>query len=235
VLRRTDDTVILYARSGRVVTPYWMDLALAGMALRPGTALDGEAVIWRGGRLDFGAAQSRAASSVTRARSPAARHPASYACWDPVQHPDPGNCAPGGHPALHRVRPQLGRRHVPPVPRRQRAPVQWQRQVGRLRPCAAERGRRGVEELLAGGQMTGVECLAVASASRGQHRQAPITIADHTRLLRSRSAPDWALAPTAASYQPQIGEATELVGDRVDDEGIRLSEAFSTVITSSSR
>ena len=69
VLRRTDDTVILYARSGRVVTPYWMDLALAGMALRPGTALDGEAVIWREGRLDFGAAQSRAASSVTRHRS----------------------------------------------------------------------------------------------------------------------------------------------------------------------
>lgn len=30
--------------------PYWTDLALAGLALRPGTALDGEAVIWRGGR-----------------------------------------------------------------------------------------------------------------------------------------------------------------------------------------
>ncbi|MFE7795634.1 hypothetical protein [Streptomyces sp. NPDC057460] len=89
VLRRTDDTVILYARSGRVVTPYWMDLALAGMALPPGTALDGEAVIWREGRLDFAAAQSRAASSVTRARALAARHPASYACWDLVQHPNP--------------------------------------------------------------------------------------------------------------------------------------------------
>ena len=37
------------------------------MALRQGTVLDGEAVIWRGGRLDFGAAQSRAASSVTGA------------------------------------------------------------------------------------------------------------------------------------------------------------------------
>ncbi|MET8417624.1 ATP-dependent DNA ligase [Streptomyces sp. NPDC005134] len=66
-----------------------MDLALAGMVLRPGMVLDGEAVIWREGRLDFGAAQSRAASSVTRARALAARHPASYACWDLVQHPDP--------------------------------------------------------------------------------------------------------------------------------------------------
>ncbi|MGW1106119.1 ATP-dependent DNA ligase [Streptomyces sp. NPDC002540] len=89
VLRRTDNTVFLYARSGRVVTQYWMDLAVAGMALRPGTVLDGEAVIWRDGRLDFAAAQSRAASSVTRARALAVRHPASYVCWDVLQHPDP--------------------------------------------------------------------------------------------------------------------------------------------------
>ncbi|MFF3354119.1 hypothetical protein ACFYWN_15965 [Streptomyces sp. NPDC002917] len=63
-----------------------MDLALTGMAVRPGTVLDGEAVE---GRLDFGAAQSSAASSVTPARALAARNPASYACWDLVQHPDP--------------------------------------------------------------------------------------------------------------------------------------------------
>ncbi|MET8327483.1 hypothetical protein [Streptomyces sp. NPDC005181] len=94
VLRRTDDTVILYARSGRVVTPQWMDLAVAGMELRPGTVLDGEAVIWRDGRFDFGAAQSRAASSPTRARALATRHPAFYACWDVLHHPDPaiGDC-----------------------------------------------------------------------------------------------------------------------------------------------
>ncbi|MFE7357181.1 hypothetical protein ACFU8Q_29515 [Streptomyces sp. NPDC057543] len=89
VLRRTEDTVFLYARSGRIVTQHWMDLAVAGMELRPGTVLDGEAVIWRDGRLDFAAAQSRAASSVTRARAPAARYPASYVCWDVLQHPDP--------------------------------------------------------------------------------------------------------------------------------------------------
>ncbi|MET7527870.1 hypothetical protein [Streptomyces sp900116325] len=45
VLRRTDDTVILDARPGKVVAPYWMDLALAGITLRAGTVLDGEAVI----------------------------------------------------------------------------------------------------------------------------------------------------------------------------------------------
>ncbi|MFE7795396.1 hypothetical protein [Streptomyces sp. NPDC057460] len=115
VLRRTDDTVILYARSGRVVTPYWMDLALAGMApqLRPGTVLDGEAVIWRERRLDFGAARSRAASSVTRARALAAQHPASYACWDLVQHPDPAigdtRTLPINHPPTSKA---AGRRCV---------------------------------------------------------------------------------------------------------------------------
>ncbi|MFB6717030.1 hypothetical protein ACFCZY_37090 [Streptomyces sp. NPDC056237] len=81
--------MFLYARSGRVVTQHWIDLAVAGMELRPGTVLDGEAVIWRDGRLDFAAAQSRAASSVTRARALAARYPASYVCWDVIQHPDP--------------------------------------------------------------------------------------------------------------------------------------------------
>ncbi|MER6610780.1 hypothetical protein ABT282_34020 [Streptomyces sp. NPDC000927] len=94
VLHRTEDTVVLYARSGRVVTQHWMDLAVAAMVLRPGTVLDGEAVIWRDGRLDFAAAQSRAASSITRARALAARYPASYVCWDVLQHPDPeiGDC-----------------------------------------------------------------------------------------------------------------------------------------------
>ncbi|MFE7044926.1 hypothetical protein ACFU9X_37570 [Streptomyces atratus] len=89
VLRRSDDTVFLYARSGRIVTQHWMDFAVVGMELRPGTVLDGEAVIWRDGRLDFAAAQSRAAWSVTRARALAARYPASYVCWDVIQHPDP--------------------------------------------------------------------------------------------------------------------------------------------------
>ncbi|MFE4332494.1 hypothetical protein ACFRQM_24640 [Streptomyces sp. NPDC056831] len=86
MLRRTDETVVLYARSGRIVTHHRMDLAVAGMELRPGTVLDGAAAIWREGRLDFAAAQSRAASSVTRAGALAARYPASYVCWDVLQH-----------------------------------------------------------------------------------------------------------------------------------------------------
>ncbi|MEU8701677.1 DNA ligase [Streptomyces sp. NPDC048680] len=93
VLRRTEDAVILYARSGRIVTSHWMDLAVPAMRLRPGTTLDGEAVIWRAGRLDFAAVQSRAASSLERARALAARHPASYVAWDVLEHPDHGPVA----------------------------------------------------------------------------------------------------------------------------------------------
>lgn len=93
VLRRTEDAVILYARSGRIVTSHWMDLAVPAMALRPGTTLDGEAVIWHGGRLDFGAVQARAASSLARAYALAARHPASYVAFDVLEHPDLGPVA----------------------------------------------------------------------------------------------------------------------------------------------
>ncbi|WP_069751744.1 hypothetical protein [Streptomyces sp. EN16] len=114
ILRRTEETVILYARSGRVVTSHWMDLAVAGMGLQPGTTLDGEAVIWRNGRIDFGAAQSRAASSVTRARALAAQHPASYAVWDVLEHPEPGQTT--GLPYTERRAILLGLLHDIPPP-----------------------------------------------------------------------------------------------------------------------
>ncbi|MFI9781384.1 hypothetical protein ACIHCV_43435 [Streptomyces sp. NPDC051956] len=68
VLWRDAETVRLQARSGRTVTTAWMDLAVAGMrALRPGTVLDGEAVIYAENRIDFAAAQSRANSGPARA------------------------------------------------------------------------------------------------------------------------------------------------------------------------
>ncbi|MFD0034302.1 ATP-dependent DNA ligase [Streptomyces sp. NPDC055059] len=80
VLWRDAETVRLQARSGRTVTSAWMDLAVAGMnALRPGTVLDGEAVIYNEGRIDFAAAQSRAVSGPVRARELAAVLPALYA------------------------------------------------------------------------------------------------------------------------------------------------------------
>ncbi|MFI9781076.1 DNA ligase [Streptomyces sp. NPDC051956] len=92
VLWRDSEIVRLQARSGRTVTSAWMDLAVAGMnSLRPGTVLDGEAVIYNEGRVDFAAAQSRAASGPVRARELAAVLPASYAVWDLLAHPKLGD------------------------------------------------------------------------------------------------------------------------------------------------
>ncbi|MFG2394800.1 hypothetical protein ACGFYF_38870 [Streptomyces lavendulae] len=105
VIGRTDDSVVLDARSGRIVTPVWMDLALAAQkTLRPGTVLDGEAVIWRNGAIDFPAVQARAASTPVRARELAAALPASYAAFDLIAHPDPSLGDVRGRPYVERRR-----------------------------------------------------------------------------------------------------------------------------------
>ncbi|MFC9682826.1 hypothetical protein [Streptomyces sp. NPDC056948] len=80
VMWRDEETVRLQARSGRDVTAAWMDLALAGLRMLPGhTVLDGEAVIYANGKIDFAAAQSRAASTPARARRLAEDLPAHFA------------------------------------------------------------------------------------------------------------------------------------------------------------
>lgn len=86
VMWRTAETVRCHTRAGRTVTASWMDLAVAGQAaLPPGTVLDGEAVVWVDGRLDFAAAQARGNSTMRRASALAAEYPASYAAWDCLQ------------------------------------------------------------------------------------------------------------------------------------------------------
>ncbi|MFF0698375.1 DNA ligase [Streptomyces tendae] len=91
VMWRTTETVRLQTRSGREVSAAWMDLAIAGMPLPPGTILDGEGIVYRSGRIDFGAAQSRANSSPARARLLAEEHPAHYAVFDILSHPEHGD------------------------------------------------------------------------------------------------------------------------------------------------
>nr|WP_257101418.1 hypothetical protein [Streptomyces sp. alain-838] len=85
----------LQTRSGRDVTAVWMDLAVAGLQLPAGTVLDGEGIVYVDGRVDFGAAQSRANSTPARARELAARWPGHLALFDILQHPDsvtPAHC-----------------------------------------------------------------------------------------------------------------------------------------------
>ncbi|MFJ4703025.1 DNA ligase [Streptomyces sp. NPDC088768] len=53
--------------------------------------MDGEAVVYVDGRVDFGAAQARAASSPARAAQLATRWPASFAAWDILAHAELGD------------------------------------------------------------------------------------------------------------------------------------------------
>ena len=82
VLRYAGDKVLLQARSGRIVTGAFPDLADAARRLPAGTVLDGEVVVWRDGRTDFAAVQARAAATPARAPALARRLPASYAAFD---------------------------------------------------------------------------------------------------------------------------------------------------------
>ncbi|WTD05915.1 hypothetical protein OH717_26725 [Streptomyces albidoflavus] len=91
VLWKTPEGVRLQSRSGRDVTPWWPDLAAAAAYLPNGVVLDGETVVWRAGRLDFGAVRSRASSSPPRAAALARSLPASYAAWDCLAHPAHGD------------------------------------------------------------------------------------------------------------------------------------------------
>lgn len=100
---------------GRTVTSAWLDLAVAGMtSLRPGTVLDGEAVIYNQGLVDFAAVQSRAASGPVRARELAAVLPASYAVWDVLAHPELGDVR--GRPYTERRALLLDLLHDVPPP-----------------------------------------------------------------------------------------------------------------------
>ncbi|MGW0905065.1 ATP-dependent DNA ligase [Streptomyces sp. NPDC002853] len=87
IMHRDAETTRCHTRAGRTVTSAWMDLAGAGQEmLRPGTVLDGEAVVWINGRLDFSAAQSRGNSSPKRAAALARQYPANYVVWDCLMH-----------------------------------------------------------------------------------------------------------------------------------------------------
>ncbi|MGW1491660.1 ATP-dependent DNA ligase [Streptomyces sp. NPDC002402] len=82
VIFRVGGTVLLQARSGRIVTTAFPDLADAAQQLPEGTVLDGEVVVWKDGRTDFASVQKRAAATPGRAPALARRLPASYAAFD---------------------------------------------------------------------------------------------------------------------------------------------------------
>ncbi|MEU3904886.1 ATP-dependent DNA ligase [Streptomyces goshikiensis] len=85
VVVRTVEDVVLQARSGRIVTAAFPDLAAAARQLPAGTVLDGEVVVWQEGRTDFALVQRRAAATAARAAVLAQSLPASYAAFDVLE------------------------------------------------------------------------------------------------------------------------------------------------------
>ncbi|MFG2880240.1 ATP-dependent DNA ligase [Streptomyces sp. NPDC048337] len=85
VVVRSETEVVLQARSGRIVTSAFPDLAAAALQLPAGTVLDGEVVVWHQGRTDFALVQRRAAATAARAAVLAQSLPASYAAFDVLE------------------------------------------------------------------------------------------------------------------------------------------------------
>jgi ATP-dependent DNA ligase len=78
-----DRDVSLWSRKGTDLTRYFPDLAEAAAAQLPaGVVVDGEAVVWREGRLSFDELQHRLSSSRATVARLAREWPASFAAFD---------------------------------------------------------------------------------------------------------------------------------------------------------
>ncbi len=78
-----DDGARLYSRRGTDLSARFPEVTAAVVAqVAPGTVLDGELVVWAGGRLDFAALQQRRARGVRAAADLGRQQPASLALFD---------------------------------------------------------------------------------------------------------------------------------------------------------
>jgi ATP-dependent DNA ligase len=82
VLENLEGALALWSRNGRPLLRYFPELAELGELLPAASALDGEVVIVRDGRLDFDAMQSRLHPAESRIRRLAAEIPAAYVAFD---------------------------------------------------------------------------------------------------------------------------------------------------------
>jgi ATP-dependent DNA ligase len=82
VLENDGGELALWSRNGRPLLRYFPELAPLGDLLPPGSALDGEVVIERDGRLDFDAMQLRLHPAESRVRRLAAEIPAQLVVFD---------------------------------------------------------------------------------------------------------------------------------------------------------
>jgi ATP-dependent DNA ligase len=80
---RDNNGATLWSRQGKDLTRYFPELTAAlASAVPPGCVIDGEAVIWTGGRLDFSALQQRLGAGPKTLPGLVRETPASYAAFD---------------------------------------------------------------------------------------------------------------------------------------------------------
>jgi ATP-dependent DNA ligase len=82
VLENDGGELALWSRNGRPLLRYFPELAAVGDLLPPHSALDGEIVIEREGKLDFDAMQMRLHPAESRVRKLSAEIPATFVAFD---------------------------------------------------------------------------------------------------------------------------------------------------------
>jgi ATP-dependent DNA ligase len=82
VLENDGGELALWSRNGRPLLRYFPELRAVGELLAPHSALDGEIVISRDGKLDFDSMQTRLHPAESRVRKLSAEIPATYVAFD---------------------------------------------------------------------------------------------------------------------------------------------------------
>jgi len=82
VLENDGGELAVWSRNGRPLLRYFPELRAVGELLPPHSALDGEIVISRGGKLDFDAMQTRLHPAESRVRKLSAEIPAAFVAFD---------------------------------------------------------------------------------------------------------------------------------------------------------
>ncbi|WP_299169740.1 ATP-dependent DNA ligase [uncultured Arthrobacter sp.] len=86
VISSAEDATTLWSRQGKDLTRYFPDLAAAAEdQIPPGFIVDGEAVIWTDGRLDFEALQKRLTTSKKNLAALVSERPATFVAFDLLQ------------------------------------------------------------------------------------------------------------------------------------------------------
>jgi ATP-dependent DNA ligase len=138
---RDDNGATLWSRQGKDLTRYFPELVAAIASEVPsGCVIDGEAVIWTGGRLDFSALQQRLGAGPKTLPGLVSQTPANYVAFDVL--------AVAGHDAralpLHQRRPlleELAHEWKPPLSLPPSPPTRTKRPAGsRNCPAPASKG-----------------------------------------------------------------------------------------------